>query len=263
LEHRFSKVLRSLEARNLRTFYAGNIETARKVVLEIIPENAVVGIGDSSTVRQIGIIEELERRPTRVINPFDMRRPITDERSYEQLLFRPLLAATLSDVFLTGANAITEDGRIVSVDGAGNRVAGTFWGHPTVVLLVGRNKIAKDMNEAFDRLKTVIVPEHMRRRKIFSSPCTEIGRCVDCYGKDRACVVTAIIEGKPLFTDINVVLVDEDLGLAWSRDWPEDRIQSIAENHERHMWTLPREIEQRIDKKALWKKAMPSVSLQG
>ena len=148
---------------------------ARDIVLKVVPPEAVVGTGDSTSVRQIGIVEALEARGNRMINGFALPDDITDVRSLFDHSFWPMLEATLCDVFLTGSNSLTEDGRLVNIDGAGNRVAGMFWGHPTSVLIVGRNKIVKDLDEALDRVKNVIAPEHLRRKGA-PTPCTKSGQ---------------------------------------------------------------------------------------
>jgi hypothetical protein len=150
-------------------------------------------------------------------------------------------AATLCDVFLTGTNAITQDGKLVNVDAVGNRVAGMFWGHPTSIIAVGANKIVKDLDEAFQRIRTIIAPMHFRlrtelggrKRKI---PCATTGECSDCRATDRGCNVFTIIEGKPYQTDITVVMVDQDLGLGWDPSWPQDRITKIIENYKKSVW---------------------------
>jgi hypothetical protein len=117
---------------------------------------------------------------------------------------------------------------------------------------VGKNKIVEDLDAAFDRLKNVIVPEHVRRRGISGPPCGVTGKCQDCVGRTRICAITTLIEGKPLFSEINVIIVDEDLGLGWSPSWSQRRIDKIAASHERFMWTLPWELGKALDTKDLW-----------
>lgn len=252
MEKAIKRTLKSLEARNLRAWFATDCKEARDLMMDLISQDAAVGVGDSSAVRQIGIIENLRNRGTRVFDPFNIDNPIKDGRGFLELHFRLVIEATLCDVFLTGTNAITEDGRLLNIDGAGNRVAGMFWGHPQVILAVGRNKIVRDLDEAFHRLKNVIAPEHLRRRGAKGPPCAVTGKCNDCIGDNRICVITSIIEGKPLFSEINVIIVNQDLGLGWDQSWPQERIDKIAANHERFMWTLPQELVKAVDKKALW-----------
>jgi hypothetical protein len=253
VEAEIKKTMKSLEARNLKAWFANNRLEATNIMLDLIPQDAIVGVGDSSTIRQIGIIKNLKDRGTKVINPYDIEDVIKDEKTYLEFNFKRKVEAILCDVFLAGTNALTQDGRLLNIDATGNRVAGMLWGHPRVLLVVGRNKIVKDLDEAFHRLKNVIVPQHTRRRSgIFSPPCVVRGKCHDCMGNNRACNVTVIIEGKPFQTEINVVIVDQDLGLGWNEAWPQDRIDKIAAEHEKFMWTFPSELVKTLDKKALW-----------
>jgi hypothetical protein len=253
MDDRIQKTLKSLEARGMKAWFAKDIREARHRMLNIISKDATVGVGDSSTVRQIGIIKSLKKRGTKVINPFDLKKTVKDDRTHLEFLFRPTLEATVCDVFLTGTNAVTQDGRLLNIDGVGNRVAGMVWGHPQVVLAVGKNKIVRNLDDAFDRVKNVIAPEHLRRRGA-PSPCTVTRKCLDCIGRHRVCAITTIIENRPMFTEINVMIVDEDLGLGWDKSWPKERINQIAEKHQKFMWTIPNEVIQSLDMKGLWDK---------
>jgi L-lactate utilization protein LutB len=238
MDQAVAKTIRSLKKRQIVGWPAASAAEAREIALKIIPPAAVVGTGDSTSVRQIGLVEALEARGNRTINGFAVKNKITDVRSLFDCSFWPMLEAALCDVFLTGSNSLTEDGRLVNVDGAGNRVAGMVWGHPTTVLIVGRNKIVKNLDEALDRVKNVIAPEHLRRKGA-PTPCTKSGHCHDCLGPTKVCAVTSIIERKPPHTDIHVIIVDEDLGLGWDRSWPEERIKQIVARHEEFMVLCP------------------------
>jgi hypothetical protein len=233
-----ARTIKALGRRQSVGWAAENVSEARDIVLAIVPREAVVGTGDSTSVRQTGVVEALEARGNRLINGFAIPTNVTDVGSLFENSFWPMLEATLCDVFLTGSNALTEDGRLVNVDGAGNRVAGMIWGHPTTVLIVGRNKIVKDLDAALDRVKNVIAPEHLRRKGA-PTPCTATGHCHDCLGPTKVCAVTAIIERKLPHTDLHVVIVNEDLGLGWARDWPEQRIGKIVARHEEYMALCP------------------------
>jgi hypothetical protein len=256
MEEEIKRTLKSLEARNLRAWFAKNCRAARDQMLSLISKEATVGVGDSSSVRQIGIIKELRKRGTKVINPFDLNKTIKDRGTFLEFLFMPSIQASVCDVFLTGTNAITQDGRLLNIDAAGNRVAGMFWGHPQVILAVGKNKIVRNLDEAFYRVKNMVVPEHLKRRGA-STPCTVTGKCHDCIGEKRICAVTSIIESKPLLTEINVIIVNEDLGLSWDASWPMERIKKIAKKHERFAWSLPKKVIDTADRKALWKLVKP------
>lgn len=237
--------LRSLHARNLAGLFAENSGDAKNKILDLIPTDALVGIGDSTTVAQIGVKDELRRRGTRVLDGFDRKTTYTSLKDYEELHNVPVRESTMCDVFLTGTNAVTQDGRLVNVDAAGNRVAGMFWGHPVTIIAVGRNKIVRNLDEAFHRVRKVIAPNHIRiramelgRRRV-ETPCVITGDCSDCKTKDRMCNVFTIIEGKPLRTQIKVVIVNEDLGLGWDESWPRERTAKIIENYKKFVWIPP------------------------
>jgi len=240
METQIEKTLAALRSRHMNGIYAEDSSEACQKILSLVPQGAVVGMGDSTGVRQIGVVQALLDRGTHVLNPFDIglsdATPAAEERRQEIMK-----GATVCDVFLTGTNAITQDGRLVNVDAVGNRVAGMFWGHPTSIIVVGRNKIVKDLDEAFRRIRTIVAPKHFwlrtelggRKRKI---PCATTGECSDCRAIDRGCNVFTVIEGKPYHTEINVVIVNQDLGLGWDPSWPQDRITDIIENYRKSVW---------------------------
>ena len=161
-----------------------------------------------------------------------------DIQEYKQERERLRKETTLSDVFLTGTNALTQDGRLVNVDAVGNRVAGMFWGHPLSIIIAGRNKIVRDLDEAFHRIRNIIAPNHFKIRAALGgrkreTPCVVTGECNDCRAKDRGCNIFTVIESKPSQTNLNVILVNRDLGLGWDPSWPEERIAAIAANYKK------------------------------
>ncbi len=228
------EVLASLNSRHIHAVSAETPEDAVHEILALIPGEAVVGIGDSTSNRQLGAIKALEARGIKLLNPFERDGDVKGTEAPLARLRRLLNEASLCDVFLTGANAITRDGRLISLDAVGNRVAGMFWGHPRSIIVAGRNKIVKDLEEGIQRIKKVIAPNHARIRTELGgndsrTPCAVTGECSDCRAIDRLCNIFAIIEGKPYFTEIHVVIVNEDLGLGWDPSWPAARIAAIRE----------------------------------
>ena len=116
------------------------------------------------------------------------------------------------DLFLTSANALTADGRLVNIDGNGNRVAASIFGPRRVVFVVGRNKIVDGgIDVAIDRIKREACPPNCRRLNK-KTPCATTGVCADCSSPDRICKVTVVMDRRPSQTDACVLLVDEDLG---------------------------------------------------
>jgi hypothetical protein len=232
-ESHIHKALSSLKRNGFTPVFATNKEKAKEKILELISPSAKVGIGDSATVRQIGVIEELEKRGTAVVNPFV--RELTEDLRKTEMYQEAMRKSVGCDVFLTSANAVTMDGKLVDIDGNGNRIAGTIFGPRKVILAVGRNKIVSDVNEALDRVRDVIAPVHARYRKR-GVPCVEAGKCVDCRSRERICNITAIIEGKPHMTDFTVVMIDEDLGLGWDVIWPKERQMRIELEYGKVVW---------------------------
>jgi len=235
LEAQIEKALKNLLANNFDTKAAENKNAAKGIIVNSISEEAVVGIGDSATTRQIGIIEELERKGTRVLNPFS--RELTTDHAKTTIRDNISRQIFSCDVLVTGTNAVTRDGKLVNIDAVGNRVASMIFGPRKVFIVVGKNKIVKDVNEALYRIKNLIAPFHART-KGFTTPCAQTGRCSDCNAPKRICSVTSIIEKRPWRTEISVILVNEDLGLSWDEKWPQDRIHRIKSNYEKVTWVF-------------------------
>jgi hypothetical protein len=242
MDAQIKETLSSLHSRHIHGILAENSEKAIQKIMNLIPHDAVVGIGDSTTMRQLSIPKALKERGNKVLNPFEPKRSQTDPHDAFQWHKNMLKKATVSDVFLTGTNAITQDGRLVNVDAVGNRVAGMFWGHPTSIIVVGRNKIVRDMDEAFYRIRKIIAPNHVHIRSVelggrnSKTPCAVTGECSDCRAADRICNIFTVIEGKPFFTDLNVIILNKDLGLGWDPSWPKYRIIKILENYKKFVW---------------------------
>ena len=121
--------------------------------------------------------------------------------------------ALLVDLFLTGTNAVTEQGVLVNLDMVGNRVAPMIFGPRTVVLVIGRNKIVRDLDEAMTRIKDRAAPLNAIRHTALKTPCMKTSFCIDCSSPDRICNAWTIIEKSFPRSRIKVILVNEDLGL--------------------------------------------------
>jgi hypothetical protein len=221
-EQRAKAAQNSLQKRNMNAQYVPDMSEALSAILGMIPSGAVVARGDSITVDQVGVFPALKKRgQNRVIEPLERNaeglyiHETEERRSMQREMFS-------SDVFLTSANAVTLDGKLVSTDGMGSRVAATIYGPDKVIVVAGANKIVKDVNEALERVRQVAAPLNAKRhylkhkRESFADlPCVRTGRCVDCNHESRICRSTVIIEGCPMQYKgrINVILVGEELGL--------------------------------------------------
>lgn len=232
-----TRTVESLKKNGFDAHFTTTAAQAKGVILKITPASAVVGIADSVTLRQTGVLDELIQRGNKVINPFtpEMTRDI-DKNSAKRKQFLATLRATFgTDVFITGSNAVTEDGKLVSIDGAGNRVAGIIYAAPKVILTVGRNKIVTDVEMAIHRIKNVLAPVHAKQKQ-YPTPCAKTGKCGDCNSPKRICNVTMILEKKPYHADISVIIIDADLGLGWNPDWDQERIDGIISRYYENSW---------------------------
>lgn len=227
--------LKFLKAHYFDARFASTAAEAKTMMLEMIPLTASVGIGDSVTLRQIGILDELFQRGNKVINPFTQE--LTQDVAKRDLFIQTCRKTFGTDVFMAGANAVTEDGKIVSIDYAGNRVAGSIFGGDRVILAIGRNKIVRDVDEAIHRIKNVITPFHAQM-KGRNTPCAITRKCNDCDSPARLCSVTIILERKPAATDLIVILIDDDLGLGWDPTWSEKRIGKIKSGYCQNSWAF-------------------------
>jgi len=237
--------LTAFQSRHIKGVFAKDFEAGCQKILDLIPKDAVVGIGDSAGIKQLGILQMLKDRGTKVLNPFEAQANTLGPQEAQKERKRIQKEATICDVFLTGTNAITEDGKLVNMDANGNRVAGMFWGHPLSIVAVGKNKIVRDLDQAFHRIRHIIAPNHVRIRSVElggrrrNMPCAKTGECSDCRSPDKICNILTIIEGKPFSTDLNVVIVDADMGLGFDPAWPHARIMKILDNYKKFVWVPP------------------------
>ena len=167
-------------------------------------DGKTVGFGDSETMLSMGLYDKLATH-NEVHDP--MHRP-------EGESFRATARKTLlTDVFLTSLNAMSETGGLVNIDGTGNRVAGSLFGHEKVYFVVGLNKLCPTLDDAIYRARNVAAPQNSARHG-FSNPCAVAGdRCYDCSAKDRICNALVVHYRKMRGIRMEVVLIREALGL--------------------------------------------------
>lgn len=205
---RLNKVQKALESNLFAVSRCESLAEASELVLNtLLPSTGAksVSFGGSETVTQSGLLPRLAAMPgLHVIDTYDTTPPVEErlERRRQSLLV---------DLFITSANALTIDGRLVNLDGTGNRVAAMSFGPRNVVLLVGRNKICADLHEAFKRVRTVAAPANCVRLKR-DTPCTKTGVCTDCSAPGRICCTWSITAKSSPAGRTHVVLINEELG---------------------------------------------------
>ena len=199
-----SKLLSSLKRRNIEAFYCPTAKEAVEKVSSLINDGDTVTWGGSATIRDIGLPDFLKSRGT--LNILDRDSVPTPEE--KQQIY---LQAFSADVYLTSANAISEDGVIINIDGNGNRVAAITWGPKKVIFIIGINKIAPTIESALERARNIAAPVNAERFDI-KTPCKIDGKCHNCNSPESICSYVHFLRNSRNKGRHIVILVGEKLG---------------------------------------------------
>ncbi len=194
------KVIRGLESRNMTGYYAPDRIAALELALSLIPEGSSVTMGGALSAHEIGLVDALKAGNYNFID----RDACADRRA-------AMLAAYDADVFLSSANAITEDGVMINIDGNSNRVSAIAQGPRKVLFIVGMNKVCCDVDGAMKRARNVAAPTNAQRFGL-STPCASTGACMDCKSPDTICCQFLITRFSRHKDRIHVILVNDALG---------------------------------------------------
>ncbi|MGM9619524.1 MAG: lactate utilization protein [Oscillospiraceae bacterium] len=197
----FTKVTENLKKRGftVRTF-ATAAEAAD--YLDGAIDGVSVAFGGSMTLQQLGLAERLEGH-----NELFWHWQVPEGGSTAEVLS----AAASAQVYVTSVNALAETGELINIDGTGNRVAGTLYGHEKVYFVAGRNKLAANFHEALWRARNIAAPLNAKRLGRHT-PCVAGGRCFDCDSPERICKGLTVLWQKMGSCEMEVVLIDEELG---------------------------------------------------
>lgn len=199
------EIIQNLEKRRMSGSYAPNAAQAKEEILAMIPEGATVYRGGSMTTVTLGLWEKLSEMPgVRVLDPYKPGLAPEDA-------FKLRLEGMGADFMIASSNAITLDGKLVNLDATGNRIAAMSFGPKKVLLVVGMNKVAPDLESAMARVKHYSAPVNTIRLGL-ANPCKEKGLCFDCKTAQRICNMWSIIEGHMIQDRIHVKLIGENLG---------------------------------------------------
>lgn len=203
------RCLKSLLANGFDAYAAENRAEAKEIFFQqILPPLSLqtVSWGDSMTMDSTGIFQELyQTAGINIIKTFEEGVPWRD-------LIERRRQALLSDLFITGSNAVTECGKLINLDMIGNRTSAISFGPKKVVVFAGRNKITADLSSGMNRVRNIAAPLNAKRHD-FQTPCAKTGRCHDCNSPQRICNTWAITEKSYPKGRIKVILINEDLGL--------------------------------------------------
>ena len=193
-------VIKGLKSRNMSGYYAESREEALQIALSLIPEGSTATMGGGMSVYEIGLVKALKEGNYHFID----REAAADKRA-------AMLQAYDADVFLASANAITQDGILVNIDGNANRVSSIAYGPKKVVLIVGMNKVCDDVDGAMKRARNVAAPTNAQRLGL-SAPCSKTGTCMNCKSPDTICCQFLITRFSRQPDRIHVILVNDFLG---------------------------------------------------
>ena len=199
------KIIKNLEKRRMAGSYSASAVKAKEEIIDMIPQGATVFRCGSMSAVGMGLWDSIAALPE--VNLIDPYRPELSPEEAMELRRRGLTA----DVMIASTNAITLDGRLVNLDGMGNRVAAMAFGPKKVILVVGMNKVAPDLESAVARVKHYAAPVNNIRYGL-KNPCVESGLCSDCKTPQRICNMWSTIEGHMIKDRIHVKLVGENLG---------------------------------------------------
>lgn len=194
------KVIKGLKSRNMEGYYAHTKEEALKIALSLIPEGSSITMGGCMSAAEIGLTAALKNGNYNFID----RDKETDKRA-------AMLKAYDADIYLASANAMSEDGILINIDGNANRVSAIAQGPKKVIFIVGMNKVCPDTDSAMKRARGVAAPINAQRFGL-DTPCAKTGSCMDCKSPDTICCQILMTRYSKHPGRIHVILVDEALG---------------------------------------------------
>jgi len=204
IEEMVKRTIKALEKNNMNGYFVQDEKEVIDKIENLIKEGDTVAVGGSMTLFETGIIDFLRSGKYNFLDRY--KEGLTPEQMKD--VFKKSFFA---DAYFTGSNAITENGELYNVDGNGNRVAAMLYGPEKVIVIIGVNKIVKDLDQAFARVKEIAAPANAKRLNR-NTPCTKVGYCMECSSTDRICSEYTIIRRQGVQGRIHVIIVNKELG---------------------------------------------------
>lgn len=204
MDARIERTMKNLEKNNMRAYKVENKEEALEKLAELIPAGSSIGIGGSMTLFEAGVLDFIRNGNYGVLDRYAPGLAKEDIKD----LYRKSFSA---DVYLTSSNAVTENGELYNIDGTGNRVAAMIYGPDKVIVLVGRNKLVKDADQAVLHVKQMASPANNKRLNL-ENPCTITGQCSECQSPTRICNAYTLIKRQMQKDRIHVIIINQDFG---------------------------------------------------
>ena len=199
------KTIKNFEKNFFEPHFFNDSKSLISFLKEIIPNNSVIGYGGSRSLEEVGFFDHFT--PDKYPNLLDRRVKGLSQEEKIGLYNKSLTA----DFYLSSANGVSVDGDIVLIDKWGNRNAAITFGPKKRIIIIGKNKIERSLNEAINRAKNVAAVLNNIRFNT-ENPCTKNGHCFDCNSENRLCSITTIVSRCQPPKSILVLLVDENLG---------------------------------------------------
>ena len=170
------------------------VDSANSYILNNV-KDTTVGIGGSMTIKEMGLDELLQKNNT----------------VYWHWNKDEIKQAANAEIYLSSVNGISEDGEIINIDGTGNRVASTIYGHKKVYFILGSNKVAPDYDSALFRARNIAAVKNAIRLEK-KTPCVVTGKCRNCKSPERICRALSVLWEKPKGCDYEVIIIKQNLG---------------------------------------------------
>jgi len=204
MQDTIKETIDNLGKNHMGGYYVESIFQLHELIRKFMPEGQTVGCGDSVTLEQTGVYEYVRNHH---YNFLDKHQEGLSHEEKREIYLRNFHA----DTFLTGINAVTADGKLFNIDGNGSRVAPIIYGPKQVIAVVGTNKIVKFVDDAILRTRQIAAPLDAKRLGK-ETPCTTLGRCIDCHHSQRICNDFVLITGQFEKERIKVIFIDGNYG---------------------------------------------------
>ena len=199
------RTVETLKRNGFEALYFNSKEEASDYILNFVKAGDKVGFGGSMTIKAMEMQNKIKEKGAVILDHGDPNLNV-DEK------LEVMRAQLTSDLFLCSTNAVTiDEGLLINIDGSGNRVAAMTFGPKKVIVVVGINKLCKNEDQAFERLKQIACPKNNIRLNM-PNPCTKTGICMDCKSESRICRIYSVFKRRPMKNDMTVLIVGETLG---------------------------------------------------
>ena len=196
-------IIKNMAKKNMEGYYCATSAEAVEKALSLMPEGSSVTWGGSMSIIECGLMDAIKTGKYEIIDRDLAKTPQEVRKMYARQV--------MADYYLMSTNAITMNGELVNIDGRANRVACLCWGPQNVIIIAGMNKVATDVEDAIKRARNIAAPANTVRLNR-NTPCTQTGKCENCYSPDCICSQLVVTRRSGVPNRIKVILVGEELG---------------------------------------------------